>query len=313
MPRTARMKDMELGAWYHIHSRIAGHAGEYPLSAAAPTRRLLEIIEHYSRIYFCEVAAFSVMGNHYHLVTHFEPEETVSRELLRERSRLMYPSLKSQDEIDGWDDEHWEHYRLRLFDVSEYMRNIQAAFARWYNRNHRRRGRFWADRFKSTLLGDKAAVLDCMLYVELNPVRAGLVERPEEWTGSSIFLRETGKDDWLVPLSEFVDQPTKKKALVEFRQLLYYRGSVPTKEGQAAISQEILEREITRGFKARGMYLKRLRYWAEGLAVGSEEFIRSEIGRMREDGRYLRRKNPIPQLGGVHVSLREQRSHAINF
>jgi len=100
---------------------------------------------------------------------------------------------------------------------------------------------------------------------------------------------------------------------VEFRQLLYYRGSVPTKEGQAAIPQEILGKEIARGFKSRGMYLKRLRFWAEGVAVGSEEFIRSEIGRMREDGRYLRRKNPIPQLGGVHLSLREQRSHAVNF
>ncbi len=152
-----------------------------------------------------------------------------------------------------------------------------------------------------------------MLDVELNPVRAGLVERPEDWTGSSIFLRETGKDDWLVPLREFVDQPTKKKALVEFRQLLYYRGSVPTKAGQAAIPQEILEKEIARGFKARGMYLKRLRYWAEGVAVGSEEFIRSEIARMRADGRYLRRKNPVPQLDGVHLSLREQRSHVINF
>jgi len=43
-------------------------------------------------------------------------------------------------------------------------------------------------------------------------------------------------------------------------------GLVPTKEGQAAISEELLEREITRGFKFRGMYLTRLRYWAEGLA-----------------------------------------------
>ena len=44
---------------------------------------------------------------------------------------------------------------------------------------------------------------------------------------------------------------------------------------------------------ARGMYLVRLRYWAEGVAVGSEEFIRSEIGRMREDGRYLRAHSKI--------------------
>ena len=69
MPRTTRMKDMELGAWYHIHSHIAGHAAEYLLSAAAPIRRLLEIIKGYSRIYFCEVPAWCVRS----------PQGTMSR------------------------------------------------------------------------------------------------------------------------------------------------------------------------------------------------------------------------------------------
>ena len=95
--------------------------------------------------------------------------------------------------------------------------------------------------------------------------------------------------------------------------MLYYRGSVPTKEGQAAISAETLEREIARGFKVRGMFRKRLGYFVDGIAIGSEEFIRAEIRRMREEGRYKRRKNPIPQLGGVHLSLREQRSTVVIF
>jgi hypothetical protein len=97
----------------------------------------------------------------------------------------MYPSPASQQMIELWTDEQWERFRQRLFDVSELMRNIQAAFARWYNRTYDRRGRFWADRFKSVYLEKGNAVLDCMLYVELNPVRAGLVERPEEWVGST--------------------------------------------------------------------------------------------------------------------------------
>ncbi|MFV2073340.1 MAG: hypothetical protein ACC742_11910, partial [Thermoanaerobaculales bacterium] len=59
------MKYSEQDSWYHLHSRIAGHRGEYPLAEATPTRRLIETIEHFSRIYFCEVAGFSVMGNHY--------------------------------------------------------------------------------------------------------------------------------------------------------------------------------------------------------------------------------------------------------
>ena len=97
------------------------------------------------------------------------------------------------------------------------------------------------------------------------------------------------------------------------RQRLYYRGSVPTKEGQAAVSAKVLEAEIARGFKIRGMYLKRLGYWVDGIAVGTEGFVRAEISRMREDGSYKRRKNPIPQLGGIHLSVREQRSTSVIF
>ena len=313
MPRVGRIKFNENDAWYHLYSRIAAHKGEYPLSEPAPMRRLIQIIEHFSAIYFCEVAAFCVMGNHYHLVVKIDALREVRREELRARSRLMYPSRASQIQIDCWSDGEWEHYRRRLFDVSEYMRNVQSAFARWYNYNYMRRGRFWADRFKSVYLGDERAVVDCMLYVELNPVRAGIVQRPEEWHGSSLFLRVLGKDGWLTSLQDFLDQPTGKKALREYCERLYYRGSVPTKPGQKAISQAVLETEIARGFATRGLYRKRLGFFVDGLAVGTECFIREQLARLRDEGRYIRRKNPIPQLGGVHLSLREQRSTAVTF
>jgi len=311
MARKTRFKFNETDAWYHLYSRIAAHRGVYPLSGAVPTRRLIGLIDHFSAIYFCEVAAFCVMGSHYHLVTKFDQARKVSRKELRARTRLMYPSRVAQLQIDGWNEEQWEHYRRRLFDVSEYMRNIQAGFASWYNRSFERRGRFWADRFKSVFLEDKQAVLDCMLYVELNPVRAGLVQRPEEWVGSSIYLREVAKDDWLTPLEKFMDQPTKKKALQEFRERLYYRGNIPTTPGQSAISREVLDREIARGFAVRGIFRKRLGYFVDGVVIGSEVFIRDQLSQMREEGQYLRRKNPIQQLGGLHYSLREQRGGGV--
>jgi len=313
MARVARIKFSGRDTWYHLYSRIAGHRGEYPLLNGAVRRRLVDLVKHFSRIYFCQVAAFSVMGNHYHLVLRFEAEREVCREELLARARIMYPGRMAQQRIEEWSEEEWEHYRRRLFDMSELMRNIQAAFARWYNRSFERRGRFWADRFKSTVLGDLRAVLDCLLYVELNPVRGGLVVRPEEWRGSSVYLREIGKDEWLVPLEELLHVADRGRAMVEFRQRLYHRGAVPTKEGQATISQEVLEGEAARGFRARGLYRKRLGYFVDGLAVGTEGFIREQLAVMREEGRYLRRKNPIPQLGGIHLSLREQRSTAIVF
>ena len=144
MPRIGRIKFSNSDAWYHLYSRIAAHKGEYPLSEVAPTRRLIDLIKHYSAIYFCEVAAFCVMGNHYHLVVKFDEPCMIDRQELRARTRLMYPSRASQLQVDGWTEVQWEHYRRRLFDVSEFMRNIQAGFARWYNRGYERRGRFWA-------------------------------------------------------------------------------------------------------------------------------------------------------------------------
>jgi len=65
MPRIGRIKFSETDAWYHLHARIAGHKGDYCLSEGGPMRRLIQLIEHYSAIYFCEVAAFCVLGSHY--------------------------------------------------------------------------------------------------------------------------------------------------------------------------------------------------------------------------------------------------------
>ena len=313
MARRPRLKFTNCDTWYHLYSRVAGHRGEYPLLEGMARRHLIETIKHFSSIYFCQVAGFSIMGNHYHLVLKFEAEREVGHDELQARARIMYPGRTAEERMNGWSEEEWQHYCRRLFDVSEYMRNVQAAFARWYNRSFDRRGRFWGDRFKSTVLGDARAVLDCLLYVELNPVRGGLVERPEEWQGSSIYLREIEKDRWMVPLSELLHQPDGQRPIVEFRQLLYHRGAVPTKEGQAAIPQDVLEREAAHGFEVRVMYRKRLGYFVDGLAVGTEEFIRERLASMREEGQYLRRKNPIPQLGGIHLSLREQRSTVIVF
>jgi len=76
MPRVARFEVSELEAWYPVHSRVVGRWGDYPLCERAPTRRLIETIKHYSRVYFCEVAAFCVICNHYHLNSNSVPRKS---------------------------------------------------------------------------------------------------------------------------------------------------------------------------------------------------------------------------------------------
>ncbi len=217
MARIARYKVTDQDAWYHLYSRIAGYKGEYKLSKPLVTNKLIDMIRHFGKVYFCEIAAFCTLGNHYHAVCKFECAREVSRTELRRRAHILYPSEASRNRIKCWSESKWQRFEERLFDVSEYMRSVQSSFARWYNRTFQRRGRFWADRFKSVLLQGPDSLLDCMLYVDLNPVRAGLVERPEQWKGSSIYLRELGHDSWLMPL-----QSKKKRDTVVFGSFKLY-------------------------------------------------------------------------------------------
>ena len=311
MPRVARLKVESGSAWYHVCARVAGHKDDRPLEDMACQRTLVALLRHFAKAYFCEVAAFCVMGNHYHLVLRLDEPREVDREELEARAKVLYP--RSDKQLKAWSPKQWSRLEARLFDLSELMRNLQAGFARWYNGSHERRGRFWAERFKSTLLEEGEAVLDAVLYVELNPVRAGLVERPEDWEGSSSFFRAAGTDRWLGPVTELVGQPVRKKAQVEYRYLLYHRGAVPSREGQASIPEDVLEAEARRGYEARGAYAKRLRYFADGVALGSEEFVRGLLDRLRQGGRYQRRRHPVAQPVGGLTSLREQRSHAVTF
>ncbi len=73
----------------------------------------------------------------------------------------------------------------------------------------------------------------------------------------------------------------------------------------------VIQEEAARGFDTSGFYRKRLRYFVDGLVIGSEGFIRKHLDKLRDDGHYAKRKHPIPQLEGIHLPLREQRSTAV--
>ncbi|MCP4601932.1 MAG: hypothetical protein GY847_15695, partial [Proteobacteria bacterium] len=75
----------------------------------------------------------------------------------------------------------------------------------------------------------------------------------------------------------------------------------------------VLEEEAARGFKDKGVYRKRLRHFVDGIALGSESYVLEQVARLRESGQYKRRKNAVRQLGGIHMSVREQRKIAAVF
>jgi len=157
------------------------------------------------------------------------------------------------------------------------------------------------------------AVQSVILYNELNAVRAGLVKRPEDYRWGSAYWRWANqKTDLLIPLEDLFPAVGDMDSFRIYRALLYHRGAVATNEKQGVIPAALERRETERGYGRPGLLRRRLRFVTDGIAIGGWDPVHALLKRYREEGLYRRRRNPIPQLGGLLFSLREQRSHAFS-
>ncbi|VAW39671.1 Mobile element protein [hydrothermal vent metagenome] len=160
-------------------------------------------------LFAIDCCAYAVMSNHYHVVLCVDEERAKSwdnREVLRRWSELYslsYLTTKyynregvSKAELDAIYVEI-EKYRDRLMSLSWFMRGINESTARRANAEDNCKGRFWEGRFKSQALLDEKAVLTCMAYVDLNPIRAKIAQTPEDSDYTSIQERIKQKNSKL--------------------------------------------------------------------------------------------------------------------
>ncbi len=159
-------------------------------------------LEFLASVFAVEVCGYSVMSNHYHVVLRIRPDiattwsdDEVAIRWLRlhpiehdqsgkpiENETLAVAMIKS-------DPERIRKCRLQLCSVSWFMRELNEPIARRANREDHVSGRFWQGRFRSQALLDEAAMLACSVYVDLNPVRAGIAATPEESQFTSAYDR----------------------------------------------------------------------------------------------------------------------------
>ncbi len=195
---------IEATPYYHCISRCVRRAflcGEDPVSGANFDHRkvwLVEKMKELSGIFAVDICAYAVMSNHYHLVLHvnetqannWSQEEVETRwkrlfrnnALLEEASRMSATARvaneQQQKAVAMW--------RNRLSDISWFMRCLNESIARRANREDECKGRFWEGRFRSQALLDEKALITCMAYVDLNPVRVGLCTSLDECDFTSI-------------------------------------------------------------------------------------------------------------------------------
>ncbi len=84
-----------------------------------------------------------------------------------------------------------ERFTYRMHDLSRYMQGLLIRFTRWFNRKHKRSGTLWEERFKSVIVESGTAARMIAAYIDLNPVRAGMVEDPADYRWSSYCRRQS--------------------------------------------------------------------------------------------------------------------------
>ncbi|WP_026280651.1 transposase [Thioalkalivibrio sp. ALE9] len=198
---------VETTPYYHCICRCVRRAflcGEDSYSGRNHEHRrgwVLERLCELQGVFAVDVCAYAVMSNHYHLVVRLDSdratawsegevmerwERLFSLPLLVVRYRAGQTSTVAERERAEAQIALW---RERLQDLSWFMRSLNEHLARRANEEDGCKGRFWEGRYKSQALLDDAAVLTCMSYVDLNPVRAGMADTPEASDFTSIQQR----------------------------------------------------------------------------------------------------------------------------
>ena len=195
------------GVYLHIYNHaITTDAYSYPFSDWEKNK-FIEIAHRYLQKYNIEIISLVVMGNHYHMLVYCHPET-----LSDEQCCLAYQKFhKRKKPVKAV---HSEVQRLKKHsnNFSEYFREIQRHFSYWFNhsRPYKRRGALWQDRFQSQLIESEAYILTCLLYIEMNPVRANICHDPAQYPYSS-FGRWQDKHPYHESFFKHLQKLTDKK------------------------------------------------------------------------------------------------------
>ncbi|HLP49202.1 MAG TPA: transposase [Candidatus Kapabacteria bacterium] len=312
MPRSRRQWISQQAGSYHIISRTSG--AKIMLNDQEK-EYFLALLERFASGFFVQIHAFCIMDNHFHILANgLELEaKNASAETLINRYRLMFgesaePPAGTYDingdlipDADGG----IARLRERLSSISRFVQELKQTFSHWYNKRHNREGYLWSDRFKGILVENGEAQTVCSAYIDLNPVRAKMVEKPEDYRWGSLGLRvrnpvrakkllgdvifesaagssmETKADKLelnshgsLLVKEEDIENESSCNRFDKYREFVYISGGMEHK-GKGNISPELLsEVKKYHGKLGIGDSLRyRVRNISEGLSIGSHSFI----------------------------------------
>ncbi len=304
---------------YHVMSRTCG--GEVFLDDVEKEalRRLLWKMAEFSGV---RLVTYCIMGNHLHALVEVPKREiwlerfsgVGGEDKLFEHLRTLYSRefvglLKQEIEelrrlgMDTLALARLEAIKKRFCDLSIFVKEVKERFSRWFNKRRGRKGTLWMDRYKSVMVEGKGEPLHTMAaYIDLNPVRAGLVEDPKDYRWCGYAEAESGSRRAQRGLNKVTAKPVdsweQEGGAEAYRCLLFSTGlEIKDAQNENVVRQGVTAEKARQVLKDKGklsraeMVRLRVRYFSDGLVLGSKAFVesvftenRDKFGPKRRDG-----------------------------
>jgi hypothetical protein len=295
---------------------------------------------------FCgvKVVTYCVMSNHFHVLVEVPWREVWLRQFdgaeggqrLLEHLRTLYSKTfvgLLKDELDdlrrrgmsSLADEKVTAIKKRFCDLSIYLKEVKERFSRWFNKRRGRKGTLWMDRFKSVLVEGKGEPLHTMAaYIDLNPVRAGLVKDPKDyrWCGYAEAL--SGSRRAQRAMSKVTAMPVdgweSAGGAEAYRKLLFSHAvEVQNADQTEVVRRGVAVEQAKAVLEAKGKLTSqelvqfRVRYFSDGLVIGGKEFVEGIFGQHREKFGPKRKDGArrIAESAGGLFALRRLRKRAV--
>lgn len=308
MRRRLRAPDHWNLAVYHCFSRVVDRRF---LFGPEEKEHFLGLLREYEAFGGLQILTYSLMDNHFHVLVAVpkRPQNLPSApELLAqlqalsgrrdlERLRRQFEHLRTHPDPAA-EAALLERFYRRMWDLSAFFQSVKQRFSRWYNRRAGRHGTLWEERFGSVLVeGNGEALTTMAAYIDLNAVRAGLVEDPKDYRwcgyGEALGGRKRAREaiQAVVRALQGGRQEEESRALEVYRMHLYVQGN-EGREGigeggrpvRGTLSREALREVLqAKGRLPLGEYLRcRVRYFCAGAVIGGRGFVNEVFAARRE-------------------------------
>jgi len=281
-----------------------------------------------------QVLTYAIMSNHFHVLARvpLKTDDVPDAELLR-RYDVLYPKpspiqvarmkiVREQLKTNGPEAIKWRKQQLSLMcDISPFMKLLKQRFSIWFNRTQGRRGTLWSERFKSVLVEGRGNVLSTMAaYIDLNPMRAGLVTDPKDYRFCGYAEAVKGNTNAQAGITRVVTDGQggeKWRGVQEAYRMRLYGEGVKQRAGKASMTPA----QLAKVMEAKGklplvtvLHCK-IRYFTDGAVLGSKAFVAEQLALYRRKTGMRKHMTaqalpPITEWGDL-VAMRGVRKNAL--